>query len=97
MQILFISEDAEIVKFLSGLQAEAMMPQGNIEISGMTEDSVVTVICSGASVHYQATITRIDNGYLAENTEEKWLAVKFLVRRINSRMDFDFERTVLND
>mgnify|MGYP006179204071 CR=1 FL=1 len=97
MQILFISDEAEIRKFLSGLQATAMMPQGNVEISGMSEEAVVTVICSGTSTHYQATITRIVSGYPTGTTDGKWLAVRFLVRRINSMIDYDFERTALND
>jgi hypothetical protein len=97
MQILFISEEAQVHKFLSGLQAEAMMPQSNVEISGMSEDSVVTVICSGGSNHYLATITKITSGYQPQSTDGKWLGVKFMVRRNNSMMGYDFERTTLND
>ena len=96
MQILFISEEAQVNKFLSGLQAEAMMPQGNVEISGMSEESVVTVICSGGA-QYQGTITKIDGGYQPQSADGKWLGVKIMVRRNNSHMNFDFERTTLND
>lgn len=97
MQILFISDEAEILKFLSGAQAVAMMPRGNVEISGLSEDTGVTVICSGASTHYHGTITRIVSGYLTDSQDGKWLAVRFMVRRINSIIDYDFERTALND
>ena len=97
MQILFISDEAEILKFLSGSHAVAMMPQGNVEISGLSEDTTVTVICSGGSAHYHGTITRIVNGYLTDSHDGKWLAVRFMVRRINSMVDYDFERTALND
>jgi hypothetical protein len=97
MQILFISEEAQVINFLSGLQAEAMMPQGNVEISGMAEESVVTVICSGGSAHYQGTITKIDTGYKPMSADGKWLGVKIMVRRNNSLMNYDFERTALND
>ena len=97
MQILFISDDAQVLNFLSGLQAEAMMPQGNVEISGMSEDSFVTVICSGASTHYLGTITRIDSGYESLSADGKWLGVKIMVRRNNSYMNYDFERPTLND
>jgi hypothetical protein len=97
MQILFISDEGEILKFLSGAQAVALMPQGNVEISGLSEDTAITVICSGGSTHYHATITRIVSGYLTDSHDEKWLALRFIVRRINSMVDYDFERTALND
>lgn len=84
MQILFISEESQVINFLSGFQAEAMMPQENMEITGMSEDGVVTVICSGASTHYLGTITRIDSGYQSMMSDDgKWLGVKFMVRRNN--------------
>jgi hypothetical protein len=97
MQILFISEEAEVIKFLSGLQAVAMMPLGPFEVSGMSEDTTVTVVCTGTSAHYQGTITKISNGFLTESADGKWLGARFMVRRINSMIDYDFERTVLND
>jgi len=97
MHILFISEEAQALRFLSGYQAEAIMPQANVEISGISEDSVVTVICTGTSAHYQGTITRIDNSYQPQCADSKWLSVKFMVRRINAMPDYDFERTALND
>jgi hypothetical protein len=80
MQILFISEESQINRFLSGFQAEAMMPQGNVEISGMAEESMVTVICSGASAHYQGTITSINSNYQTPSADGKWLGVKFMVQ-----------------
>ena len=97
MQILFISDEAQILKFLSGLQAEAMMAQGDVKVSGLSEESVVTVICSGESAHYQGTITKIDGGYQSLSADGKWLGVRFMVRRNNSLMNYDFERTTLND
>lgn len=97
MQILFISEEAQVNKFLSGFQAEAMMPDGNVEISGVSEDNLVTVICSGGSTHYQGTITGIDSGYKTPSADGKWLGVKFMVRRNNAAMGFDFDRPVVND
>jgi hypothetical protein len=97
MQVLFISDEAQVVKFLSGLQAEAMMPQGNVEITGISQDSVVTVICSGASTHYKGTITRIDSCYQPMSGDGKWLDVRFLVRRNNPSADFQFDHTTVND
>lgn len=94
MQILFIQQEAEILKFLSGLQAEAMMPQGNVEISGMSEDTMVTVICSGGIAHYHGTITRIVSGYPSESADGTWLSVKFMVRRLSPMMAYDFGREV---
>jgi hypothetical protein len=80
MQILFISEEVQIINFLSGLQAEAMMLKGNVEVSGISENSTVTVICSGESAHYTGTIVSIDTSYAAA-TDGTWLALKFIVRR----------------
>jgi hypothetical protein len=80
MQILFISDEVQIINFLSGLQAEAIMPRGDVEISGVAENSTVTIICSGESVHYTGTIVAIDSAY-SQSTDEKWLALRFLVRR----------------
>ena len=97
MQVLFISDEAQVIKFLSGLQAEAMMPQGNVEITGISQDSMVTVICSGASTHYKGTITRIDSSYQPMSGDGKWLDVKFLVRRNNPSADFHFDHTTVND
>lgn len=97
MQILFISEEAQVLKFLSGLQAEAMMAQGDVNITGISEDNMVTVICSGESVHYAGTITRIDNGYQTLSADGKWLGMKIMVRRNNSIMNYDLERNTLND
>jgi hypothetical protein len=97
MQILFISDETQILKFLSGLQAEAIMAHGDVKVSGMSEESVVTVICSGESAHYQGTITKIDGGYQSLSADGKWLDVRIIVRRNNSMINYDFERTVLND
>jgi len=97
MQILFISEKEQVLKFLSGLQAEAMMPESNVEISGLSVESVVTVICSGASIHHQGTITKIEGSYQPVTPHSKWLGVKFLVRKNTTMPNYDFERTVAND
>ena len=96
MQVLFISDEAQVLNFLSGLQAEAMMPEGNVEITGIAQDSAVTVICSGVNMHYNGTITRIDSGYQSIG-DSKWLGVKFMVRRNNASNNHHFEHTVLND
>lgn len=80
MQILFIQEQAQILNFLSGLQAEAVMPTSMFEVRGLSENSSVTVICSGESDHYAGTIVSIDAGYPLD-PEGKWLGVKFLVQR----------------
>lgn len=98
MQILFISEEVQILKFLSGMQAEAIMPcQSNVEIMGLSQDSEVTVICSGASNHYHGTITKIDSGYQHMSLDGKWLGVKIMVRKNNAMLIHDFERAALND
>lgn len=97
MQILFISDETEVFKFLSGMQAKAMMPQGQIEISGMSEDSVVTVICSGSSTHYPATIISINSGFQTQYKDLRWLGVNFLVRRVNSHTDYEVESQARND
>ena len=97
MQILFISEEAQVLKFLSGLQAEAMMAQGDVNVSGISEENMVTVICSGESAHYPGVITKIDNGYQSLSADGKWLGMKIMVRRNNSMMNYDLERNVLND
>lgn len=97
MQILFISKEAQVLKFLAGLQAEAMMPETSMEISGLSEESEVTVICSGGSSHYQGWITKIERSYEAVSADGKWLNVKFLVRRKNSFIDYDSDLAVLND
>ncbi len=80
MQILFISEDVQILNFLSGLPAEAIMPVGSVELSGMSENSFVTVICSGESMNYLGTIVRIDQTY-SYGFDGKWMSLKFIVRR----------------
>ena len=80
MQILFIREEREILNFLSGLHAQAIMPNSNLEVRGLSENSFVTVICSGESEHYAGTIISIDSGYPSE-PDGKWLGVKFLVQR----------------
>jgi hypothetical protein len=80
MQILFISDEVQIINFLSGLQAEAIMPKGNVEVAGVAENSAVTVICSGESLHYPGTIVSIDSTY-STSSDGKWLALKFIVRR----------------
>lgn len=80
MQIVFISEEIQILNFLSGLQAEAIMPIGSVEINGIAENSFVTVICSGESAHYTGTIVSIDRTY-SYGSDGKWLSLKFLVRR----------------
>lgn len=98
MQILFISEEAQVINFLSGLQAEAIFPwQSNVEIAGLSEDSLVTVICSGGSNHYMGTITQIDSGYQHMTPDGMWLGVKIMVRKNNAMITHDFERTTLND
>ena len=80
MQILFIQDEAEILNFLSGLRAEALMPTSLFEVRGLSENSSVTVICSGESDHYSGTIVSIDADY-APDPKGKWLGVKFLVQR----------------
>lgn len=80
MQILFIQEEAQVVNFLSGLHAEAIMPRSMFEVRGLSENSSVTVICSGESHHYPGTIVSINAGY-APDPQGKWLGVKFLVQR----------------
>ena len=80
MQILFIQDEAEILNFLSGLRAEALMPTSLFEVRGLSENSSVTVICSGESDHYAGTIVSIDAGY-APDPKGKWLGIKFLVQR----------------
>lgn len=100
MQILFISEKAQIVNFLAGQQAEAILPlQSNVEITGLSQDSVVTVICSGSSSSYTGMITKIDSGYQHMSRDGMWLGIKIMVRKNNSLidLDYDFERTILND
>jgi hypothetical protein len=97
MQILFIPKEAQVVKFLAGLQAEAMMPETSMEISALSEESEVTVICSGGSSHYQGWITKIERSYEPVSADGKWLNVKFLVRRKNSFINYDSDLAVLND
>ena len=99
MQILFISEEAQILNFLSGLQVEAIVTeQSNIRVAGLGLDSAVTVICSGGSTHYAGTITKIDSGYQHMSPEGKWFGVRIMVRKNNSMLPLnDLERTVLND
>lgn len=97
MQILFIADETEAFKFLSGMQAKAMMPKGQIEISGSFEDTAVTVICTGSSTHFAATIARIDSGFQTHSKDLKWLGVNFIVRRINAPMDYELEHSVRND
>lgn len=80
MQLLYIGEQAQIVKFLSGMQADAMMPDSNLEVKGISENSHVTVICSGDHEHYAGTIVSIDGGYLSY-PQGKWLDLKFRVQR----------------
>jgi hypothetical protein len=97
MQILFISEETQVLKFLSGLQAEAVMAQGDVKVAGISEENMVTVICSGESAHYPGTITKIDTGYQTLSADGKWLGMKIMVRRNNSMMNYDLERNILND
>lgn len=80
MQILFISEESQILNFLSGLNAEAIMPLGSVEVHGVMENSAVTVICSGESLHYTGTIVNIDRDY-SYGSDGTWLSLKFIVRR----------------
>ena len=80
MQLLYIREQAQILNFLSGMQAEAIMPNSNFEVNGITENSDVTVICSGDHEHYAGTIMSIDSGYPAD-AQGKWLDLKFRVQR----------------
>ena len=87
MQILFISDEIQIINFLSGLQAEAIMPKGNVEIAGISENSTVTIICSGESFHYTGTIVSIDSSYSAA-ADGKWLALKFIVRRTGAGIPY---------
>lgn len=96
MQLLFISDEAQVVRFLSGYQAEAIMPQGNAEVSGLSQHSLVTVICSGVSTPYKGTVTRIDTGYPASGNS-KWLGLKFMVRRNNAATDHHLDYTTVND
>ena len=84
MQILYIQDESQIINFLSGLQAEAIMPKGNVEIAGIAENSTVTIICSGESHHYTGTIVSIDSAYPATASDGKWLALKFIVRRMGT-------------
>jgi hypothetical protein len=97
MQILFISKEAQVLKFLAGLQAEAIMPETSMEISALSEESEVTVICSGGSSHYQGWITKIERSFEPVSADGKWLNVKFLVRRKNSFIDYNSGLAVLND
>lgn len=80
MQILFISDESQILNFLSGVHAEAIMLKGSVEVSGISEDSMVTVICSGESMHYTGTIVSIDTSH-SPAADGKWLSLKFMVRR----------------
>lgn len=80
MQILYIREETEILNFLSGLQAEAIMPNSNFEVKGISENSSVTVICSGDREHYAGTILSVDSGYLSY-PQGGWLDLKFRVQR----------------
>lgn len=80
MQLLFIREQAQIMNFLSGMQAEAIMPNSNFEVNGITENSDVTVICSGDHEPYAGTIVGIDSGYPAD-PQGRWLGLKFHVQR----------------
>ena len=80
MQLLYIREQAQILNFLSGMQAEAIMPNNNLEVKGLSDNSLVTVICSGENAHYAGTIVSVDSGYLS-NPEGKWLDLKFRVQR----------------
>lgn len=80
MQILYIQEETQIINFLSGMEAEAIMPNSNMEVNGFVENSLVTVICSGDQEHYAGTILSVDSGYLS-NPQGKWLDLRFLVQR----------------
>ncbi|HEU5146005.1 MAG TPA: hypothetical protein VFT90_04785 [Chryseosolibacter sp.] len=83
MQLLYIREQAQIANFLSGMHADAIMPNSNFEVDGITENSDVTVICSGDYEHYAGTIISIDSGYLS-HPSGKWLDLKFRVQRNDS-------------
>lgn len=83
MQILYIREEEQILNFLSGMQAEAIMPNSNFEVKGISENSFVTVICSGDYEQYTGTILGIDSGYLSY-PQGKWLDLKFRVQRNES-------------
>jgi hypothetical protein len=91
MQILFISDEAQILNFLSGFQAEAIMLKGNVEVTGISENSMVTVICSGESMHYTGTILSIDTPY-SPAADGKWLSLKFMVRRNAFAQPLPFNR-----
>ena len=98
MQILFISGELQIFNFLSGQQAEAIVAeQSHVEITGLEQDSLVTVICSGGSNHYSGTITRIDSGYQHMSPDGQWLGVRIMVRKNNSMLHHGFEPALLND
>jgi hypothetical protein len=97
MQILFISGEVQIGNFLSGLQAEAIVAEQQVEIAGLAEDSNVTVICSGGSNQYSGTITKIDSGYQHMSPDGKWLGVRIMVRKNSSMLYHGYEPTVVND
>ena len=96
MQILFIADETEAFKFLSGMQARAIMPKDLVEVS-VVEDPAATVICTGSSTHYPATIARIDSGFQTQGADMKWLGVTFIVRRVNMATDLDGEYALRND
>lgn len=98
MQILFISGELQIFNFLSGQQAEAIVAeQSHVEVTGLEQDSTVTVICSGGSHQYSGTITKIDSGYQHMSPEGKWLGVRIMVRKNTTILHHGFGPTVVND
>jgi len=80
MQILYIQEESQIINFLSGMLAEAIMPNSNMEFKGYAGNNLVTVICSGDHEQYPGTILSVDSGYLS-HPQGQWLDLKFLVQR----------------
>ena len=80
MQLLYIREPSQILNFLSGMQADAIMPHSHFEVKGITENSDVTVICSGDHEHYAGTIISVDSGY-PSSLQGKWFDLRFRVQR----------------
>ncbi len=80
MQILYIQDESQIINFLSGMQAEAIMPNSNLELKGYAGNDLVTVICSGDHEQYAGTILSVDSGYIS-HPQGQWLDLKFLVQR----------------
>lgn len=72
------------------------MPKDQVEIKEV-EDSAVTVICTGSSTHYPATITSIDSGFQTQGADVKWLGVNFIVRRLNAATEHEVDYVLRND